>query len=141
MRRYTLALIFTLLAGCTPYAKNNWFLGGYDETQLDDYVYQVTFRGNKYTSMQRAIDYTLLRCAELTLEKGMRYFVLLDSQARENTSIKYNPGSLNVPASYGISNKPRTSNMIYVLRNKPKDAFSYNAAQVVKSMKAKYGIT
>lgn len=131
---------FVAITGCTPYQQSDWFLGGYDEVKLDDNVYQVTFRGNNYTSTERAIDFTLLRSAEITLEQGMSHFAIIESSAREKQSLTYNPGSLNVSPSYGVSSKPRTSNTIMVFPMKPTEFFSYSAQQVVESMKAKYGI-
>ena len=139
VKAFVAILFIGLLSACTPYQQNS-FLGGYDELMLDENVYRVTFRGNKYTSMERATDFTLLRCAELTLENGMNYFVLLDSQAREKSSLNYNPGSLNVAPSYSVASKPRTSNTIVILKDKPSDVFAYNASQIAKSVKTKYDI-
>jgi len=64
--------------GCaTPYQKSG-FGGGYSDTQLQDDVFSVRFRGNAYTSRATVQKYLLLRCAELTVENGYDYFIILE---------------------------------------------------------------
>jgi hypothetical protein len=82
--KFFLLVIFVLLTSCaTPYQSSS-FMGGFDEIKLSDDSYQVNFRGNKYSSTQRAIDFTLLRSAELTLENGYSYFIVVDSEVRSS---------------------------------------------------------
>ena len=129
-----------ILSGCaTPYQSSS-FMGGFDETKLSKDSYQVNFRGNKYSSTQRAIDFTLLRSAELTLESGYTYFVVINSQNRTQKSLDYNPGSLNVASSYSVSSKPSTTNTIQMLKSEPDGIFSYHAPTVAASLIRKYGI-
>lgn len=75
-----MAAAIALSACATGYHADN-FNGGYSEAHLRDNVYQVAFDGSRFTSLQRARDFARLRAAELTLEKGYRYFGLLDSKA------------------------------------------------------------
>jgi hypothetical protein len=62
-------------------------MGGFSETQLDENVFRVSFRGNEYTRPERAADFSLLRAAELARNNGYSYFVIVDSQsyARHST--------------------------------------------------------
>ena len=53
--------------------------GGYSDTQIDENVFQVRFRGNANTSSERSQDFVLLRSAELTLQHGYKYFVTIES--------------------------------------------------------------
>ncbi len=89
-----LALLF--LAGCrTPYIAYDcepngapwpfpgWSCeGGYSELELAPDTYQVSFSG-KNISTAKSQDYALLRAAELTLEKGQRYFLVSNSWETE----------------------------------------------------------
>lgn len=72
-------LTLVVLVSCTSYQPNSW-TGGFSETQLGEKVYQVRFRGNGATSVDRANQFLLRRAAELTLENGYRYFMLSDQQ-------------------------------------------------------------
>jgi hypothetical protein len=66
-----------LIASCaTPYQPMG-ALGGYQEEQLAPDIYRVAFFGNGYTNPQTAADYVIHRCAELTEQRGYRYFGIL----------------------------------------------------------------
>lgn len=63
------------LVGCETGYQQQSFTGGYSEflTAPDEAV--ITFRGNGYTGVERVVEMTALRCAEVTLAHGYRYFV------------------------------------------------------------------
>ena len=94
-------LIFAaiLVAGCTAYQKQG-LTGGFSETQLGENVFQVTFKGNAYTSRERVSDFNLLRSAEITLENGYRYFVIVDSEKYSKT------GSYRTPTTSQTTGAP-----------------------------------
>jgi hypothetical protein len=70
-------LLAFLLSSCaTPYQPMG-ALGGYQEEQLAPNIYRVAFFGNGYTNPQTASEYLIHRCAELTEQKGYRYFGIL----------------------------------------------------------------
>lgn len=149
-----------LIQGCaTPY-KSSGFRGGFSETRLDENVFKVSFRGNGYTGSERASDFALLRCAELTLEKGYGYFIIIDGNSYTSQSTYTTPTTTHTTGSvttygnrahgsatstttggqtYTIS-KPRTSNTIVCFQEKPENGFSYNADFIYKSLTEKYGI-
>jgi len=136
-----------LLSACATSYQRVGFSGGFDELQLDDNMWRVTFRGNGYTSRQRTSDFALLRCAELTLKKGFKYFVLVTGNTSTSTSAHTTPTQSFVSgntitttggSTYLIS-KPSTSNTILMLKEKPK-TFVYNAKFIVKSIRAAYDI-
>ena len=137
------AIIF--LTACTPYQQNSGLSGfigggGFNETQLSGDVYQVTFEGNKYTAEQRAKDFTLLRCAELTIDKGYGYFRLINSDSKLRYRTQSIPGSMHVQASSKIVSEPSTSNTIQLLYEKTPDVFVYDAKIIVSSLKTQYKI-
>lgn len=81
MKNIILFLLLPIfLLGCASSYKKNGFSGGYSEIQLDKNIYQVYFRGNGFTSIERAEDFAMLRSAELTLEKGYKYFLVYNSK-------------------------------------------------------------
>jgi len=85
MLKKTLILCFTLatLAGCsTPYQKSG-LGGGYTDMALNENTYLVSFRGNGLTTAGTVRKYLLRRSAELTLQKGYDYFIIL----HDNTSV------------------------------------------------------
>lgn len=75
-------LLGLLLAACaaTPYqpvAKGY----GYTEQKLEADRYRVSFAGNSRTSRDTVQDYLMYRAAELTLQQGYDYFVVVGNAA------------------------------------------------------------
>jgi len=66
----------------TPYhpAKNGF---GYSDLQLGPDRFQIDYRGDGDTSLERANDFAMLRCAEVAQQAGFSYFAVVDTQ---NTS-------------------------------------------------------
>ena len=160
-RRVWCVLACVSLLGCvTPYQRAG-LTGGYSETELDENVFEVWFRGNAYTSAQRAADFTLLRCAELALEHGFTHFCVVESShytklgSYTTPSTSYTTGSV-YSSGYGaygsatttthggqtyITSKPRAAKTIVCFKGKPKtDAVVYDAGFVCNSIEGKYGI-
>jgi hypothetical protein len=106
MKQLAIIILFAaLLQGCATSYIANGFSGGYSETQLDENVFKVTFRGNGYTRRERAADFTLLRSAELTLEHGYQYFMLVNANSSTSQSSYTTPTVSNTTASvYGSGN-------------------------------------
>lgn len=156
----TIILLAAFLQGCATSYQAKSFSGGYSETQLDENVFKVTFRGNRYTRRERAADFTLLRSAELALQHGYKYFMVVDANSSTSHSSYTTPTTSNTTASvYGTGNyaygnattttyggqtynisKPSSSNTIVCFKEKPQSVFSYNANFIFKSMTQKYGI-
>ena len=98
--------ILLVLVGCATAYKPLGLSGGFSETQLDTNIFTITFKGNGYTDREKANDYALLRSAELALEKGFSYFVIVDAQQYSKTSTYTTPttATTNVNANtYGSS--------------------------------------
>ena len=143
------------ISACSTTYQPQSFTGGYEETQLDTNMFRVSFRGNGYTSAQKTTDFTLRRSAELTLESGYSYFVIVN----ENTDIRnstittpqnsYTTGNVDNSGYFSANtntyggqtiniSKPTTSNTIVCYKQKPVGILSYNAAFILRSMVAKY---
>ena len=160
--KYLLILILSsiLLSGCATTYQSSGFSGGYSETQLDENVFKVAFRGNGYTGRERVADFTLLRSAELSLQNGYKYFVVIDANSYTSNSTHTTPTRSNTTANvYGSGNyaygnattttyggqtynisKPSSSNTIVCFKEKPENTFSYNADFIYKNIIKKYNI-
>lgn len=153
-----LQLISTsLFFSCATSYKPDGFTGGYEELQLGENLFSVSFRGNGYTRKKRATDFCLLRCAEITKENGFRFFTVVNQNNDVSNSSFTTPSSsvtTGTVNSYGQVNayttnyggqtynisKPSTSNTILLHKTKPTRGISYEAEFVVKSIKTKYDI-
>lgn len=157
-RTILLALWALIIQGCaSPYQKHG-IGGGYSETQLDENVFKVSFRGNGYTQRERVEDFTLLRSAELALEHGYQYFAVIDDNSYTSHSTyttpthSYTTGSAYVYGNsvYGsatttttggqtyLISKPSSSNTIVCFKEKPQGVFVYNANFIFKNIRQKY---
>lgn len=156
----TLSIIF-LISGCATKYQTTGFTGGYSETRLDDNIFNVSFRGNGFTSRERTSDFNLLRSAELSLKNGFNYFIIISSKKHTNystyTSSTYSTtnysgttygnnfnGTANTTTTggetYNIA-KPSSSNTIVCFKEKPNiNGVIYNAKYISKSIKDKYDI-
>ena len=154
-------MLFLILTGCaTPYQRVG-LSGGYSDTRLQENVFTVSFRGNGYTSVERSSDFALLRCAELTIENGFKFFAIADSSQDQKT-ILYNTGGFT--NTYGMTNiygntafsnfhtyhsgsatipiiKPRSSYTIYCFAEKPeKNIMVFDAYYLYQSIRRKYNL-
>ena len=153
------ALLAMLLAACaTPYQPSG-MSGGFTETRLDSNVFRVTFKGNGYTSRERAEDMALLRSAELTLQYGFTHFAIADGRSTaEHVTIDMptRATTTGTVSTYGNTSyinartnvtggdsftvaKPSTTNTIVCFNGKPQiNAFVYDANFLVDSLSPKY---
>jgi hypothetical protein len=84
IQKIVTVLFIIILAGCvSPYEKLG-LGGGFSDFALTDGTYKISFRGNGYSSAELVQNYLLRRCAEITLQRGYKYFVILGA----NTSTK-----------------------------------------------------
>lgn len=76
--RFTLVLsCILLLLGCAAtYGPMNAH-GGYTQKQINENTFEVSFEGNQYNTLEQVRTYLLYRCAELTLEQGLTYFLIV----------------------------------------------------------------
>ena len=170
------ALWVAVLAGCvsvpTPYAPSDYQVVlpgvdagpvsqdsryGYSDAELTDKLVRVTFRGNASTSALRAIDFALLRSAEVALERGYPYFVIrerLDGSRQRTTSTTStgipstscdSKGHCHTTYSAGVTTSqtfvwPNLEYIVEVFAELPADetTFALDAAFVQRSIREKY---
>lgn len=86
--RITFLLLFTsiLLLGCSTMYRSSGFSGGYSDRRehrsgdLPGDFYQVSFSGNGFTRSRVAYQFFLARSAELAINSGHNYFVVLQTE-------------------------------------------------------------
>lgn len=152
-------LLLALLGGCATSYQKDGFTGGYSETRLREDIFEVSFRGNGYTSRERATDFTLLRSAELALENGFPYFVIVSSEKDTSVSSYTSPSTSHstisahgsgrhmygnaITTTYGgqtyYFSKPSATNRIICFKEMPEtDALVLEAQFVVNSIRNKH---
>ena len=156
-----LTALAALLSACATAYQEKGLTGGYSETQLGPNIFRVSFRGNAYTSRERAEDFTLLRAADVTLEKGFRYFVIVNSEAGTKVGAFTTPTtSYTTGSAYGYGNyaygsattktyggqtylisKPSDIDTILCFKDRPQGAgLVYDAEFVSNSIRQKYKV-
>lgn len=162
MKRVVTIPLLALTACATAYQSSNHFTGGFDEIALAPNVYKVTFKGNGYTSSERAEGLALLRSADLTLQKGFKYFALADSKSATSHSSYTTPVTANTTANvtafgntaYGTAtttysggqtvfiSKPRAANLVVMFPERPQiDGMVFDAEFICQSLGPKYKAT
>jgi len=151
-----------LLSSCATAYQTKGLMGGFSSTQLDEHIFKVNFQGNAFTDREKVNDFVLLRSAELALDNGFNYFMVVGSKDYTETSIMRTPTTTtttsNVSMSaygslanaYGNSTtttyggqlyhiiEPSVSNMIICFKSKPKDGVAFNAKLIKQSLRSKY---
>lgn len=102
MKTLLIFLCFLLLVACaTPYQPMG-FDGGYSDMALSRDTYKVSFRGNGLTLQDHVQTFLLRRCAELTIQQGYKYFIILDSNTNADQSFVTTPTTVrsNTSSTY-----------------------------------------
>jgi len=90
MRPMLYAVLVLTLAACstpTPYVPAAETGGyGYAVQRLEDNRYRVSFAGNSLTDRATVENYLLYRAAELTLQQGKDYFVVVNRDVTADTT-------------------------------------------------------
>lgn len=75
------------LAACTPPYQPLGLMGGYSEVPLNDDTILVAFHWTRFSSPDRIMDLLLLRAAEVALDRGAPYFVVLERSGELQTDL------------------------------------------------------
>ena len=161
MGKKYLVLVVTLLGltGCATSYQPKGMTGGFDEVQLSENVWRVSFKGNGYTSRDRTEQFAILRSAELTLMNGYKYFAFVDSRSNVDTSVlpgstysttnmsgavygNYMSGTASTVSWGGpmVFSKPSAFNIVVMFKERPNEGFVYDAAKICQSIGKKYDV-
>lgn len=95
------AALMLALAACaanpTPYQPETDGYG-FTQQQIEGDRYRVTFSGNSETSLDTVRNYALYRAAEVTVESGHDYFVVVDQNTERTTTYR---GTGSSPFGFG----------------------------------------
>lgn len=161
--KYTIpiALLFTACETPSGY-KNSDAFGGFIDQEVKDVsningspIYASVFLGNGFTTAERAIDFSLLRCAERAWHDGYNYIVKLQvegevSQDGSRTTAFAIPLATGGAVAFGNSQaiyKPHSKSVAIALFNEPKPNQIRSKYAVLKiekhftEMKRKYNLT
>ncbi|MBL8551782.1 MAG: hypothetical protein JNJ73_17475 [Hyphomonadaceae bacterium] len=92
----------------TPYQPRDGARGyGYSETQLEPSRVRVTFRGDTRTERETVVQSMLYRAAQLTLQSGFDYYVVVAGNVEEDT--RFDQVGFARPRFGGADYRERTS--------------------------------
>ena len=137
--RCTSLLVLFYFCGCG--AGSIYNSSYYSETKLGDDLQRVTFQGG---SAPMAGDLCLLRCAEITLTAGKKYFQVVDSES--GNSIRSFPSTYpfhrhQIHSDPIVDDLPFSTKTIRMSNMEPSNGFAYEARAVDLSIRSKYNIT
>lgn len=135
MKYIYLLLLTVIISSCATSYQRKTYHNGYSDLQMDKNLFQVSFKGNSQTSMERAVDFALLRASELTLINGYRFFTIIKGDRYVIEDVHHHIFS---HSTYRNA-KPIVNFKIRCYNEKP-EKYSYNAAILESSVKAKYRI-
>lgn len=115
-----------LLAGCVTAYQPDGVSGGYSDQLRNGNTAQVSFRGNPLTAPEAVHSFLLRRCAEVTLQDGYSYFVLVHTEAPNENNL------------YSMKVETATIEM-YQGRKPENDANTYDAASLLRKVLADQG--
>jgi hypothetical protein len=116
-----------LLAGCATAYQPDGVSGGYSEN-LQGSTAQVSFRVNAMTTPETLHSFVLRRCAEVTLQDGYSYFVLVHTEAPNEANEK----------PYSMKIETATIQMYQGIKPQ-NDARAYEAASLLRTILAQQG--
>lgn len=149
MKLNSLLISLALLVGCSgqPAYVRSQFTSDLSETQISENAWRVVFTGGASWSMTNAENHALLRCADITLQNGFKYFVMdsSDSMSKSGTismpdsstttligNTAYTSSSSVAGISYFM---PRVSNTIVMYSEKPDvEGIIYDAGYLCDSL-------
>lgn len=81
MRAQVVLILTLLLSGCTSSYQPDRAGGGFSTKPLADDTYAIVYEGGYQTAKSLAVEFTLLRAAELAKSSGFSHFQVLTAEA------------------------------------------------------------
>lgn len=152
MKKILSIAIFLLVSGCNS-GNYQEFAGGvgYQSSKINNNEYNVSYTGTQTTDIKKVNDFVLLRSAELTLEKGYKYFVITDARNNRN-EVGHNQADPSIVVDtgpYGIragswanasGSIDRKSELTIMLFNEKPDTVAYDAEMINTAIRNEYSI-
>jgi hypothetical protein len=140
MKKYLIILLATFLTSCATHYGISGFRGGYNEIKIDENTYDVSFKGNGYTSGEQIKRYFLYRCSEIALSQDCSFFIMYDKNIGSKTYATNTQGSINDNGSFNANTntviKSFGSGTIKLFKEKPNDynGIVYDAKELKNSL-------
>lgn len=128
-------MLILLVAGCgtaTLYGPQN-LDGGYASTRLGSDTFNVVFQGNAHTPWKTAESYALYRSAELTVESGFDYFVVVGGPPGAST-LGQGAGNPVPPAADSDTDHPIVSLVIRAFPGPKPSPQAINARDLLQEL-------
>jgi len=137
----SLLILILLLGGCAKPLQPNNYAERISSTWLDANRFIVAYPRN--STDRQVVDLALLHSAEIALQNGFNYFIVVNT----DDSVAKSAGALPAAATeFTVYNgiryqhaSPASSNTIICFERKPQ-GFAYVALFVKASLRAKYGL-
>lgn len=100
----TVLSVSMLMACATTYQSKSLFslTGGYYDEELPNGYFIVGFDANGFTYREKAVDFALLRCADLAISKEKEYFEIIEGTDKTIDSVTWDGYSLHRSTKPGI---------------------------------------
>lgn len=146
LRSCALLAVAGALSGCATAYQAKGLTGGFSETVLSPDTFKIDFKGNGYTSNERASDFAVLRAADKSLELGCNYFgIMNEANGASVGSATVGTGGWNNHNAWGFSStfpivKPDSALFVKCFRENVAGQNLFDAHFVAQSIRAKYSI-
>lgn len=121
-----LAVFLIIFSGCATKYQPYSFSGGYKDFQLSSDIFVIDFFGNAYSNMHTIQQYSLIRAAEVTKEKGFNYFIILTNQGINSVSAR------SFENEVSLSQKPSVNMTIKAFKEKPSTDSFFCADDIIR---------
>ena len=133
MKVFYSVLLLLLLNACAKPLQPDNYGDLISSTRVDQDTFEVSSPGSANSEDEESVDLSLLRSAEVALENGFNYFVIVQSDSQENSAYE---ATTYGGESYTHSD-PGTTNTIVCFKEKP-EGFAYVALFVKATLRSKY---
>ena len=148
MKVIPLVLLLLLLGACAKPLQPDNYPEQISSTRLDTNSFQVAYPGSSSGADEKTVDLTLLRSAEVALDNGFNYFIIVNNSESDNAAVKVGDQDENdlentsyEPTLYRgkryLHSDPGGDNTIVCFKEKP-EGFAYVALFVRATLRSKY---
>ena len=135
MKVFYSVLLLLLLNACAKPLQPDNYGDLISSTRVDQDTFQVSAPGSANSEDEKSVDLSLLRSAEIALENGFNYFVIIESDGEQDSAYE---ATTYGDETYSHSD-PGTTNTIVCFKRKPQ-GFAYVALFVKASLRSKYNL-
>lgn len=143
IRRLSLLALTLILGACASTFQPSHYADGISHEWLDSNRFVVEIRDRRGISEEKAVDLALLQSAEIALQNGFSYFVIIDGDApAAEVDGLWQAGAEQATVQDGRRYRPTDpgfSNTVVCFETKP-EGFAYLALFVKASLRARYGL-